>query len=108
MPAPQFNLNRVNVRAASSVSSLGEDKGIVNDDEYQVAVQRLQQIDRKITLIKNWNEESKMAKTPTDLVDIDMFYRNYMDKYNARRKTLEQLMEIHVQYYRDATPSETS
>ena len=28
-------MNRVNVRAASSVFSLEEDKGIINDDEYE-------------------------------------------------------------------------
>ena len=78
------------MRAASSVSSLGEDEGIVNNDKYEAAIQRLQQINRKTTtLTKNWNEEGKMAKTPAELVDIDMFYRNYMNKYNARRKTLE-------------------
>ena len=54
MPAPQFNLNQVNMRAVSSVSSLGEDEGIINDKEYEVTVQRLQQINRKTTtLLKN-------------------------------------------------------
>ena len=32
--APIFNLNRANVQAASSVSSLDEGEGIINDDEY--------------------------------------------------------------------------
>ena len=103
MPAPQFNLNWANMRAASSV-----DEGIVNNDEYEVATQRLQRINRKTILIQNWNKESKMAKSPTELVDMDMFYRNSVDKYNARRKTLEWLMDICVQYYWDATPLETS
>ena len=58
-------------------------------------------------LIKNWNEESKSAKTPKELVKIDTFYRTYMDQYNARRKTSERLMEIHVEYYKDVTPLET-
>ena len=35
MPTPQFNVDRANVRAASSVSSLEEGEGIVNDDEYK-------------------------------------------------------------------------
>ena len=35
---PIFNLNRANVQAASSVSSLEEGKGIVNDDEYERAI----------------------------------------------------------------------
>ena len=32
----------------------------------------------------NWNEGSKSAKTPKELVEIDTFYRTYMDQYNAR------------------------
>ena len=31
-PAPMFNLHRANVQAVSSVSSLGEDEGIINDE----------------------------------------------------------------------------
>ena len=38
--SPCFNINRVNVRAASSVSSLEEGEGIINDDEYERAVCR--------------------------------------------------------------------
>ena len=73
------------MRSASSVSSLGGDEGIINDDEYECAVCRVQKINWKITtLIKNWNEESKLAKTPEELVETDMFYRTYMDQYNAR------------------------
>ena len=48
-----------------------------------------------------------MAKTPVELVDIDAFHMTYVDKYNARRKTLECLMDIYEKYYRDATPLET-
>ena len=78
-----FNLNRANVQAASSVSSLG--KGIVNDDEYERAIQRLEKINKKITtLVKNWNEESKLAKNSNEVVEIDEFYRPYMDQYNTR------------------------
>ena len=36
--APIFNLNRANVQVASSVSSLDEGEGIVNDDEYEKAI----------------------------------------------------------------------
>ena len=62
--APIFNLNGANVQVASSVSSLNEGEGIVNDDEYEKAIQRLEKINKKITtLLKNWNEESKQAKT---------------------------------------------
>ena len=58
-----FNLNRANIQVASSVSSLDEGEGIVNDDEYEKAIQRLEKINKKITtLVKNWNEESKLAK----------------------------------------------
>ena len=42
--APIFNLNRANVQVASSVSSLDEGEGIVNDDEYDKAIQRLEKI----------------------------------------------------------------
>ena len=60
---PIFNLNRANVQVASSVSSLDEGEGIVNGDEYEKAIQRLEKINKKITtLIKNWNEESKQAR----------------------------------------------
>ena len=36
--APVFNLNRANVQVASSVSSLDEGEGIINDDEYENAI----------------------------------------------------------------------
>ena len=79
-PASIFNLNSANVRAVSSISSLGEDEGIINNDEYEHAVHRIQKINLKITtLIKNWNEESKSVKTPEELVEMDTFYQTYMD-----------------------------
>ena len=83
--APIFNLNRANVQAASSVSSLDEGEGIVNDDEYERAIRRLEKINKKITtMVKNWNEESKSAKNHNEVVEMDEFYRPYMDQYNAR------------------------
>ena len=106
--SPLFNINRVNVGAASSVSSLEEGEGIINDDQYERAVHRIEKINKKITiLVRNWNEESKSAKTPIELIEIDEFYRPYMDQYNARRKTLERLIDIYVEYYKDVTPEET-
>ena len=85
--APIFNLNRANVQAASSVSSLDEGEGIVNDDEYERAIQRLKKINKKIiTLVRNWNEESKSAKNSNEVVEIDEFYRPYMDLYVMRRR----------------------
>ena len=93
--APLFNINRANVEAASSVLSLDEGEGIVNDDEYERAVHRIEKINKKITiLVRNWNEESNSANTPMELIEIDEFYRPYMDQYNARWKTLERLMDI--------------
>ena len=69
------------MRAASSVSSLEEGEGIINDDEYERAVCRIEKINKKITtLVRNWNEESKSAKTPTELIEIDEFHRPYMDQ----------------------------
>ena len=106
---PFFNINRVNVGVASSVSSLEEGEGIINDDEYERAVHRIEKINKKITiLVRNWNEESKSATTPTELIEIEEFYRPYMDQYNARQKTLERLMEIYVECYKVETPEETS
>ena len=72
--SPSFNINRANVQAASSVSSLEEGEGIVNDDEYERAICRIEKINKKITtLVRNWNEESKLAKTPTKVIEIDEF-----------------------------------
>ena len=104
-----FNINRTHVKAASSVSSLEEGGGIINDDEYERAVHRIEKINKKITtLVRNWNEESKLAKTPTQVIEIDEFYRPYMDQYNTRRKALERLIEIYVEYYKNITPMEAS
>ena len=94
--APIFNLNRANVQAASSVSSLDESEGIVNGEEYERAIQRLEKINKKITtLMKNWNEESTLAKNSNEVAEIEEFYRPYMDQYNTRRKALERLMEMY-------------
>ena len=90
-------------------NSLEEGEGIVNDDEYERAVCRIEKINKKITtLVRNWNEESKSTKTPTEVIEIDEFYRPYMDQYNARRKALERLIEIYVEYYKNVTPMEAS
>ena len=63
--SPLFNINRANVGAASSVSSLEEGEGIINDDEYERAVHRIEKINKKITiLVRNWNEENNSAKHP--------------------------------------------
>ena len=103
--APLFNINRANVEAASSVSSLDEGEGIVNDDEYERAVCWIEKINKKITiLVRNWNEESNSANTPMELIAIDEFYRPYMDQYNARWKTLERLMDIYVENFKEVTP----
>ena len=70
--APIFNLNRANVQVASSVSSLDEGEGIVNDDEYEKAIRRLEKINKKVTtLVKNWNEESKLAKNSNEVAEIE-------------------------------------
>ena len=103
--APLFNINRATVEAAPSVSSLDEGEGIVNDDEYERAVHRIEKINEKITtLVKHWNEESNSANTPMALIEVDEFYRPYMDWYNARRKTLERLINIYVENFKEATP----
>ena len=97
--APIFNLNRANVQVAPSVSSLDKGEGIVNDDEYEKAIQRLEKINKKITtLVKNWNEESTLAKNSNEVAEIEEFYRPYIDQYNNRRKALERLMEMCDEY----------
>ena len=107
--SPLFNINRANVQAASSVSSLEEGEGIVNDDEYERAIRRIEKINKKITtLVRNWNEESKSTKTPTKVIEFDEFYRPYMDQCNTRQKALERLIEIYVEYYKDVTPTKAS
>ena len=55
-------------------------------------------------MARNWNEESNLANTPMELIEIDEFYRPYMDQYNARQKTLERLMDIHVENFKEVTP----
>ena len=94
---------RANVGAASL--SLDEGEGIINDDEYERAVHQIEKINKKITiLVRNWNEESNLANMPTELIERDEFYRPYMDQYNARQKTLERLMDIYVENFKEVTP----
>ena len=96
---PIFNLNRANVQVPSSVSSLDEGEGIINDDEYEKAIQRLEKINKNITtLVKNWNEKSKLAKNSNEVAEIEEFFRPYMDQYNNRWKALERLMEMYDEY----------
>ena len=106
---PIFNLNRVNVQVASSVSSLEEGEGIVNEDEYEKAVYRLEKINKKITiLLQNWSEESKQARNTNEITEIEEFYRPYMDQYNNRRKELERLMQMYSEYCTSEGSPETS
>ena len=64
---------------------MDEGEGIINDDKYEKAIQRLEKINKKITtLMKNWNEESKQAKNSNEVAEIEEFYRPYMDQYNNR------------------------
>ena len=58
--APVFNLNRANVQVASSVSSLDEGEGIINDDEYERAIKRLEKINKKI--MKKVNQQRTPMK----------------------------------------------
>ena len=106
--APIFNLNRANVQVASSVSSLEEGEGIINEDEYEKVVRRLEKIIKKITiLMQNWNEESKQARNTNEITEIEEFYRPYMDQYNNRQKELERLMEMYGEYCEKEVPTET-
>ena len=97
------------MQVASSVSSLEEGEGIVNEVEYEKAVQRLEKINKKITiLMQNWNEESKQARNTNEITEIEEFYRPYMDQYTNRRKELERLMEMYSEYCESEVPRETS
>ena len=87
---------------------MDEGEGIVNDDEYEKAIQRLEKINKKITtLMKNLNEESKQAKNSNEVAEIEEFYRPYMDQYNNRQKALERLMEMYDEYCESEVPTET-
>ena len=57
--------------------------------------------------MKNWNEESKLAKNSNEVAEIEEFYRPYMDHYNTRQKALERLMEMYDEYCTSAVPVET-
>ena len=94
------------MQVASSVSSLEEGEGIVNEDEYEKAVHRLEKINKKITiLLQNWNEESKQARNTNETTEIEEFYRPYMDQYNNRQKELERLMQLYSEYCTSEVPS---
>ena len=58
-------------------------------------------------MVKNWNEESKLAKNSNEEAEIEEFYRPYMDQYNTRQKALERLMEMYDEYCTSAVPIET-
>ena len=57
--------------------------------------------------MKNWNEESKLAKNSNKVAEIEEFYRPYMDQYNNRHKALERLMEMYDEYCTSAAPTGT-
>ena len=58
-------------------------------------------------MVKNWNEESKLAKNSNEVAEIEEFYRPYMDQYNTRQKVLERLMEMYNEYCSSAVRIET-
>ena len=58
-------------------------------------------------MVKNWNEESKLAKNSNEVAEIEEFYRPYMDQYNTRQKALERLMEMYDEYCPSAVPIKT-
>ena len=48
----------------------------------------------------------KVKQSSAEVIYIDEFYRPYLNQYNARRRALECLMEIYVDYFKDGTPTE--
>ena len=82
---PEYNKYRAQLEATTSVSSLDEKEGVMTEKEYSSAVKRLEKIVNKTAvLIRNWNAESKIAKSEEENKEIDIYYRRYLDHYIAR------------------------
>ena len=100
---PEYNKYRAQLEATTSVSSLDEKEGVLTEKECSSAVKRLEKIANKTAvLIRNWNAESKIAKSEEESKEIDIYYRRYLDHYIARRHVLERLMTIYDEYYRES------
>ena len=82
---PEYNKYRAQLEATTSVSSLDEKEGVMTEKEYSSTVKRLDKIAKKtMILMRNWNAESKIAKSKEEKKEIDIYYRRYLDYYIAR------------------------
>ena len=105
---PEYNKYRAQLEATTSVSSLDEKEGVMTEKEYSSTVKHLEKIANKTAvLMRNWNAESKIAKSEEENKEIDIYYRRYLDHYIARRRALEHLMTIYDEYYRESPIQET-
>ena len=105
---PEYNKYRAQLEATTSVSSLDDKEGVMTEKEYSSAVKHLEKIAKKtMVLMRNWNAESKIAKSKEEKKEIDMYYRRYLDHYIARQRALEQLMTIYDEYCRESPMQET-
>ena len=87
---PEYNKYRAQLEATTSVSSLDEKEGVMTDKEYSSTVKHLEKIANKtVVLMRNWNAESKIAKSEEEKKEIDIYYRRYLNHYIARRHALE-------------------
>ena len=105
---PKYNKYRAQLEATTSVSILDEKKGVMTEKEYSSAVKHLEKITNKTAvLMRNWNAESKIAKSEEEKKEIDIYYRRYLDHYIARQRALEHLMTTYDEYYRESPMQET-
>ena len=71
---PEYNKYRAQLEATTSVSSLDEKEGVMTEKEYSSAVKHLEKIVNKtVVLIRNWNAESKIAKSEEENKEIDIY-----------------------------------
>ena len=84
MEGPEYNKYRAQLEV-TSVSSLDEKEGVMTEREYHNTVKCLEKIAKKTAvLMKNWNAESKTARSEEESKEIDRYYRRYLDHYLAR------------------------
>ena len=90
------------------VSSLDENVGVMTEQEHSSAIQHLEKITKKTTiLMRNWNAEGKTAKSKEEKREIDIYYRRYLDHYVARQRALERLITVYDEHYRESPMQET-
>ena len=82
---PEHNKYRAQLEATTSVSSLDKKEGVMTEKEYSSTVKHLEKIANKtVVFMRNWNVESKIAKSEEEKKEIDIYYRRYLDHYIAR------------------------